>query len=86
MKIVKKIGKSFLKFVLLTAIVHIGILVFITIKEGNIKILNYFSILSLNQFWPKIVDGWKSDLLSLIIMVSIISVFFMLNLNKNNKD
>ena len=76
---VVKIYKSFLKFVLLTALTHIIILIFRVIKEGDIKLLNYFGILDLDAFFPKIISGWVSDLLSVLLMVVIIGIFFSLN-------
>jgi len=82
MKIIRKILKSFLNFVMLTALVHIGVLVFTSIKNGNIKFLNYFQILGLTEFWPKITKGWVSDLISILIMVSIVSGFAIMSLRK----
>jgi len=78
-----KIVKSFLKFVLLTALIHIGVLIFTSIKKGNIKFLNYFQILGLTEFWPKITKGWVSDVISVLIMASIFSTFLIYSLNKN---
>lgn len=77
-KIIKKIGKCFLRFVLLTALIHIGVLVFSAIKNGSLKFLNYFQILGLTEFWPKITNGWISDLVSIIIMIFIISGFVII--------
>ncbi len=77
-----KIIKSFLKFVLLTALIHIGVLVFTSIKKGNIKFLNYFQILGLTEFWPKITKGWVSDLISILIMASIMGGFLTISLIK----
>jgi len=85
MKIIRKILKSFLKFVLLTALVHIGVLIFTSIKNGNIKFLNYFQILGLSEFWPKITKGWVSDLISILTMMIIFSVFLIITFNKTNK-
>lgn len=85
MKIIKKILKSFLKFVLLTALVHIGILVFTSIKNGNIKFLNYFQILGLTEFWPKITKGWVSDLISILTMVMIFSIFLIISLGESRR-
>lgn len=76
-RIKNNILKSFLKFVLVTALIHIGVLVFKTIKEGNIKLLNYFSILDLNSFFPKITKGWLSDVISVIIMAAIFLIFLV---------
>lgn len=85
MKIIKKIVKSFLKFVLLTALIHIGVLVFTSIKNGSIKFLNYFQILGLSEFWPRITKGWISDVISIIIMVLIIGIFLFFSLIKKGK-
>lgn len=81
-KITKKVGSSFLKFVLMTALIHIVVLVFSTIKNGNIKFLNYFQILGLTEFWPKITDSWISDVISLIIMTMLIVGFLIPTLLK----
>ena len=85
MKIIRKIIKSFLKFVLLTALIHIGVLVFTSIKNGNIKFLNYFQILGLTEFWPKITKGWVSDLISVSTMVIIFSGFLIIGLRENRR-
>ncbi len=85
----KKIIKSFLNLFLFSAILHNSILVFLAITKGNIKYLNYFRILGLEEFWPKIAEGKISDLLSLILIL-IIVVFFLLReldiLKLNNKN
>ena len=81
-KISKKIWSSFLKFVLMTALIHIGVLIFSAIKNGNIKFLNYFQILGLTEFWPKITRGWISDIISVLMMVLLISGFLFLSLIK----
>jgi hypothetical protein len=87
MKTIKKIMNSFLKFVLLTALVHIGVLIFTSIKNGNIKFLNYFQILGLTEFWPKITEGWISDVLSILLIVIIVSGFLITSLiKKSNKN
>jgi hypothetical protein len=85
MKIVKKIVKSFFKFVLLTALLHIGVLIFTAIKNGNIKFLNYFQILGLNEFWPKIINGKLSDILSISIMTMVFSTFLIVSLSVNRR-
>jgi len=75
MKITKKIGASFLKFVLLTALIHIVVLVISAIKDGNIKYLNYFQILGLGKFWPQITHGLISDIVSALLMILLIATF-----------
>jgi hypothetical protein len=81
-KISKKIGASFLNFVLLTALIHIGVLVFSAIKDSNIKFLNYFQILGLGEFWPRITHGRISDIVSISLMATLISVFLIIRLVK----
>lgn len=85
MKIIKKILESFLKFVLLTALLHIGVMIFRVFKEGNVKLLNYFAILDLNAFWPEITEGLWSDVLSIVLMLIIFLGFLILSLIKKAK-
>lgn len=76
---------SLLTFVLLTALTHICVLIFLAIKNANVKYLNYFQILGLNELWPNIASNWISDLISTIIMAAIITIIIILtreNLNK----
>lgn len=80
--VTKKVIKSFSKFVLLTALIHIGILAYIAVKDGNIKVLNYFNILNLNSFFPRISASWVSDLISFLIMAVIFAGFLFFSLRK----
>lgn len=78
----KKILKSFLNFFLFSALAHNCVLVFSTIKEGNIKYLNYFKIIGLETFWPKIADSKISDLVSMGVMVLIIGLFLLISFRR----
>lgn len=73
---------GFFGFVLLTALIHILILVIRTIKEGNIKLLNYFGILDLNAFFPRITQGWVSDMISVLLISIILGVFLLFSFRK----
>lgn len=84
-KISKKFISSFLKFVLLTALIHIGVLVFEAIKNGNIKYLNYFQILGLKDLCPRIINGKISDVISISIMTIITGTFLTLSLLKKER-
>ena len=61
----KKLLKSFLRFVLITALIHIGVLFIRAIKEGDIKILNKVNEFSINKvnlyngYEIKILEGKK---------------------------
>ncbi len=79
----KKIIKSFLNLFLFSAIVHNCVLLFLSIKNGNIKYLNYFQILGLNEFWPNITEGKTSDLISFVIILILITFFITLEIIKN---
>lgn len=83
-KISKNIWRSFLRFVLMTALIHIGVLVFTAIKRGDVKFLNYFQILGLTEFWPKITRGLVSDILSAVIMVLMVIVFLVIPRARKN--
>lgn len=82
----KKIIKSILNLFLVSATVHNCILVFLSIKNGNIKYLNYFRILGLEEFWPKIAEEKMSDLISIIIIVTLTTFFLILEILKINSD
>lgn len=82
MKIIKKILKSFLNFFLLSALLHNGVLIISAIKNSDIKYLNYFRIIGLEEFWPRISNTNLSDFISLIIMVIIILGFLTISLRK----
>ena len=79
---IKKIFKSFLNFFLFSALVHNCVLIFSTLKEGNVKYLNYFKIIGLEVFWPKIADGKISDLISVGVMILIVISFLLISLRK----
>lgn len=79
---IKKICKSFLNFFLFSALVHNFVLIFSTIKESNIKHLNYFRIIGLEVFWPRIADSKVSDLVSLGVMILIIGLFLLISFRR----
>jgi len=78
----KKLGKSFLNLFLFSAIIHVIILIVSVVKNGDIKYLNYFRIIGLEEFWPRISNGGISDLLSVATMVSVIIVFLTISLRR----
>jgi len=84
-KISKKFWSSFLKFVLLTALIHIGVLVFTAFKNGSIKYLNYFQILGLKDLFPRIINGKISDIISGLIMILMVGIFLTVSLLKKEK-
>jgi hypothetical protein len=85
METIKKILKSFLKFFLLSALVHIVVLIISAIKNRDIKYLNYFRIIGLEEFWPRISNTHISDLVSAIFIITIIFCFFAFSLKNKIK-
>lgn len=85
MSFIKKIGKSFLNLFLFSAIVHNLVLIYSALKTGDIKYLNYFRILGLDEFWSKISEGNISDLISFLIMLGIIAIFYLYESLKNHE-
>lgn len=85
MSFIKKIGKSFLNLFLFSAIMHVVILVVLMIKNNNVKCINFFKILGLDEFWPKIIEGNISDLISFLIMLGIIAIFYLYESLKNHE-
>ena len=81
----KKIVKSLLRLFLFSAVVHNCILLFLSISKGDIKYLNYFRILSLEEFWPKITQGRISDLISITIILLIFATFLSWEIFKKTK-
>lgn len=68
---------SFLKFLLVSAVIHFIILMIITLKEMNIIYLNYFKILNINFFFKEIEQGILSQVISTIIVIIIYVVIFV---------
>ncbi len=83
---VKKILKSVLNLFLFSAIIHNVVLIYSTLKTGNIKYLNYFKILGLDEFWPGIESGTVSNLISVLLISTILMVFLVLALRKKVSD
>jgi hypothetical protein len=83
---IKKILKSVLNLFLFSAIVHNVVLLYSTLRTGNIKYLNYFKIIGLDEFWPGIGNGMVSNLISVLIISTILIVFLILALRKKVSD
>lgn len=81
----KKILKSLLNLILFSAILHNSILLFLSITKGDIKYLNYFRILSLDEFWPKIAESRTSDLISLMVVLLLLMVFLLWEIYKKKE-
>lgn len=69
---------AFLKLLLVSAIIHLSIIVVFLIITKNIKVLNYFNILDIDSFFPEVINGTLSQILSagIVIFIYIVIFFF----------
>ncbi len=70
-----KYVKALKKTILFYAITHLTILFGYAIYTTNFKLLNLFNVLDLELLFPNIINGFTSDLLSLIILIIIYLIF-----------
>jgi phosphatidylserine synthase len=83
MKIIRnKFVRSFVRLMVLSAIIHIAVLFVDTIKNKTLKPLNFFSIIGMDNFFPKITNGWISTLISLVLMALLYSLFLIIEIKK----
>lgn len=68
--------EAFLKFVLVSALVHLSVLAVILVLTGDITYFNYFEILELEWFFPGISEGLLSQVLSAVTMVVLYAVTY----------
>jgi len=65
------------KTILLYAILHLIILLGYAIYSNNFKLLNLFNILDLELFFPNILNGFVSDIFSLVVLIIIYIIFLL---------
>lgn len=68
---------AFLKFVLLSALVHTALLAVYALVFWDFGVFNYFSILDLGLFIPGITTGQVSVIVSASIMATLFLVIFL---------
>lgn len=66
-----RLWDAFLKLVLFSAGLHVVLLVVYSILHLNFLPLNYFNILDIDLFFPGIINGALSNILSVICIVAI---------------
>lgn len=82
-KIKNKFVVSFVKLMILSAILHLIILAIDTIKNKTLKPLNFFTIIGMDNFFPKIANGWISTGISLILVIFLYSLFLIIEIKKD---
>jgi len=70
------------KLILFSAISHIILLILYSIINLTIIPLNYFNILDLDLFFPNIINGHLSQILSLIIIAIIYWIIYFFSSKK----
>lgn len=68
---------AFLKFVLLTAIIHMFLLFAAAAINADIVYLNYFNILDMDLFFPGVEYGLLSQVLSVAAMVVLYAIIYL---------
>jgi len=68
---------AFLKFVLLTAVIHMFLLFAAAIMNADMAYLNYFNILDIDLFFPGVEQGLVSQLISIAAMALVYAVIYL---------
>ena len=86
----KKIGKN--KFIialknltLLTAFIHIFLLVIYAFMKLDFTYLNYFNILDIDLFFPNVIKGYFNNILAVIILLIVYFTFYFFAQKKASK-
>ncbi|MEI8067626.1 MAG: hypothetical protein WCG91_01590 [Candidatus Shapirobacteria bacterium] len=74
--ITKKSIRSIAYLIFFTALVHIGVMTVNSIYFKDVKVFNYFRVISLDTYFPRITNGHLSDVISLLILVILFVVFW----------
>ncbi|MEI8349619.1 MAG: hypothetical protein WCI77_05655 [Candidatus Omnitrophota bacterium] len=69
---------AFFKLILLSAAVHIGIVIGRTITEGTARHLNYFKLISLDLILPSVCNGNQNHIIAFLVMVIVYYLIFLL--------
>lgn len=72
----KRTIKTIGSVIFLTAIIHLGVMIVNAVYFKDVKILNYFRVLSLDTYFPKITKGYLSDIISVIIITVLFLLFW----------
>jgi len=62
---------ALLKLILVSAIVHLGVLGFQFFRTGDVSIINYFNILDLDFIFPDIASGSASQIASVLVVAGL---------------
>jgi hypothetical protein len=74
-----RIIKSIQGVILVSASLHLAILLGYSLATLNPKVLNYFNILDFDLFFPSFVSSGLSDIFSVLIVVGLFVIFWKKN-------
>ena len=80
-----RILDAFLKFILLSAIIHTALLAVYSLIFWDIRVFNYFSILAVSLFIPGAASGQVSMIVSGAIMASVFLAIFLFYTKSDKK-
>lgn len=76
---------ALLKLMLLSAIIHIFVLVIYSVLNGNVFYLNFFKIINIDLFFPEIVNLDCYGLYSFVITIWLYILIYYISNIKNKK-
>jgi hypothetical protein len=83
-KIVKnRLLDALLKLMLVSAGLHVVVVVFFALIKNNIRVLNYFSIIGLDLFIPDLSTGFVSHIIAILITLVLYLVILFFFTEKN---
>lgn len=83
-KIVKnKYLNALFILMLFSAVVHMAILFFLSLKTKDMYVLNYFNILDIDLFIPNILNNNLGNFISFVFMIFIYIVILKINKTEN---
>jgi len=68
---------ALLKLILLTAVIHVFVLIAAAVINADAVYLNYFNILDIDLFFPGIEQGMLSHFFSAVAMLIVYIVIYM---------
>ncbi len=80
---IKQLIKILVKTVLFFALLHLSLLFLFSVIFQRLDLLNVFNIIGLNMLFPHIGEGLFSNIVSIITVILVFSIFYFID--KNSK-
>jgi hypothetical protein len=75
---------AFLKLILFSGILHIVIVIIACVRQRSLQPLNYFSIIELDQIFPRLTANFAGDVGALLSMLCVYIIFLYLGRKTRN--